>query len=210
MNRFAALGRRTLSTDAAFARHRPVMNLFDKRPTVSAGCFVAPNASVIGKVLLFDRVSIMYGAVIRGDLAKVKIGSLSNVQDRVVIKTVASLDSGFPSDVSIGDKVTICPGAILTSCTVGSNSLVGAGAIIQTGCDIGPECVVAAGSVVPADTVIPRGQFWAGNPAKYVRDTDEVELGAFDKLAEAHYMVAEQHIDEILPYGTVYQEAEKL
>ena len=64
--------------------------------------------------------------------------------------------------------------------------------------------------VVPADTVIPRGQFWAGNPAKYVRDTDEVELGAFDKLAEAHYMVAEQHIDEILPYGTVYQEAEKL
>ena len=126
----------------------------------------------------------MYGAVVRGDKSKVKIGTLSSVQDRAVIKTVASLESGFPSDVVmiflssnvikvpwelrlqfycvtvlprclyypiltilyfewiiqvIGDQVTIGQGAILTSCTVGNRTVIGAGAIIQEGCEIAHE-----------------------------------------------------------------------
>jgi len=195
---------------SAFAKHRTVMNLKEKRPVVAAGVFVAPNASVIGKVLLFDRVSVMYGAVVRGDKSKVKIGTLSSVQDRAVIKTVASLESGFPSDVVIGDQVTIGQGAILTSCTVGNRTVIGAGAIIQEGCEIAHEVVIAAGSVVASETIIPKGQFWAGNPAKYERDVSEEELAAAEKIADSHYNVAKEHIDEFLPYGTIYQQAEKM
>lgn len=73
-----------------------------QRPLIAAGCFVAPNASVVGKVLLYNDVSIWYGAVLRGDKNHIKIGVGSNVQDRAVITTVRSLDTGFPSDVSIG------------------------------------------------------------------------------------------------------------
>lgn len=115
------------------------MSLFDQKPRISASAFVAPSASVIGNVELWDKVSIWYGAVIRGkserihflydclicgiipalmcdapplpvaigDRNSVKIGGLTNVQDHTVISTVASLESGFPSKVTIGNYVTI-------------------------------------------------------------------------------------------------------
>lgn len=193
-----------------FARHRNVSNLHEKRMVISAGCFIAPNATVIGKVLLFDRVSIMYGAVVRGDKSTIKIGTLSCVQDKAVIKTVLSLESGFPPDVVIGDHVTIGQGAILTSCIVGPRSWIGAGAIIGEGCELGQEVIVAAGSVVVPETIIPGGQLWAGNPAKYERDVNDEEAAAFETVAEANYTLAKEHIEEYLPYGTAYLQAEKL
>ena len=68
----------------------------------------------------------------------------------------------------------------------------------------------AAGSVVLADTLIPSGQLWAGNPAKYIRDISEEEGQNFEKVAEQTSLLASEHAEEFLPYGTVYQEAEKL
>ena len=125
--------------------------------------FVAPSASVIGEVLMLDQSSVWYGAVIRGDKSKVKIGVVSSVQDRAVITTVSKLESGFPSDVDIGDYVTIGQGSVLTSCVIGNKVSVGAGAIIQEGAVVEDNSIVAAGSVVLADTLIPSGQLWAGN-----------------------------------------------
>ena len=65
-----------------YSRHRPVMNLFDKYPTVAVDAFVAPSASVIGKVMMLDKSSVWYGAVVRADRNKIKLGFCSNVQDR--------------------------------------------------------------------------------------------------------------------------------
>lgn len=65
-----------------YSRHRPVMNLFDKHPTVAVDAFVAPSASVIGKVMMLDKSSVWYGAVVRADRNKIKLGFCSNVQDR--------------------------------------------------------------------------------------------------------------------------------
>lgn len=68
------------------------------------------------------------------------------------------------------------PSAVLTSCTVGNHATIGEGAIIEAGSDVGATAIVAPGSVVVRNTVIPSGQFWAGNPAKYVREVTEEEL----------------------------------
>jgi gamma-carbonic anhydrase len=120
--------------------------------------------------------------VVRGDKSKVTIGAESNVQDRAVINTVGSLDSGFPSDVVIGDRVTIGHGAILTSCTIGSNSLIGQGAIIQAGTVVEHNALVAAGAVVLPGTFIKTGELWAGNPAAFVRKVSEDEIAGFVKV----------------------------
>lgn len=89
------------------SRHRQISNLFDQRPRVASNAFVAPSATVVGEVELWDKVSIWYGAVIRGDRNSVKIGNCTNVQDHAVISTVPSLDTGFPAKVDIGNMVTI-------------------------------------------------------------------------------------------------------
>ena len=103
------------------ARHRPVMNLGPQRPVLAADVFVAPNASVIGDVLCYDKSSIWYGAVVRGDKNKVRIGRVTNIMDRAVLCTVEkpAVDSGFPSDLNIGSYVTVGQGSVLTSCSIG-------------------------------------------------------------------------------------------
>jgi len=104
------------------------MSLFDESPSVAPGTFVAPCASVVGSVDIADKSSVWYGSVIRGDgSAKVSIGSGTNVQDMVVIKSL----EGMPC--SVGSGVTIGHSAVLTGCTVGDGSLVGMGAVIGTG-----------------------------------------------------------------------------
>lgn len=119
----------------------------------------------------------------RGDKSKIKIGVKTNIQDRAVINTVSSLETGFSADVDIGESVTIGHGALLTSCVVGASSLIGQGAIIQAGAEIGSESMIAAGAVVLPNTVVPSKQLWAGNPAKYIRDVSDEEVAMFAKVS---------------------------
>lgn len=117
-----SLARACAAAHPEIARHRPVMNLFDKRPVLAADVFVAPNASVIGDVLCYDRSSVWYGAIVRGDKNKVRIGRVTSILDRAVLSTVTKpgVDNGFPSDLNIGSYVTVGQGSILTSCTIGT------------------------------------------------------------------------------------------
>ena len=193
-----------------WSRHRPVMNLFDKRPLISSGTFIASNASVIGEVLMNDHASVWYGAVVRGDKSKVTIGFKSNVQDRCVVSTVPTLDSGFSADVEIGEYCTVGHGAILVSCTIKRNCLIGQGSIIQEGAVIEENSIIAAGAVILADTIVPAKQLWAGNPAKFVRNVTDDEVENNKKVAENYTQLATEHDAEFLPFGTVYQHAEKV
>ncbi len=119
-------------------------------------------------------VQVWYGSVIRGDRSKVMIGFCTSVQDKTVLNTVSELESGFSADIQIGHYTTISEGALLTSCTIGDFVQVGAGAIVQEGCIIQDKVVIAPGSVLLPATFVSASQFWAGNPAVYVRDvTDE-------------------------------------
>lgn len=184
--------------------------VFSQRPLVGAGVYVAPNASVVGNVLIYNDASIWYGAVLRGDKNHIEVGSGSNIQDRTVITTVSSLETGFPADVKIGESVSVGAGSVLTSCVVGHHTMIGEGSIIEAGVEIGANVIISPGSVVVRNTLVPAGQFWAGNPAKFVRDVTEEEIHAQAKTAEKISESAKDHADEFLPFGTVYQHAEKL
>ena len=118
----------------------------------------------------------------RGDKNKIQIGSYTNIQDRAVISTVNELPSGFPAECKVGDYTTVGHGAMLTSCLVGDHCSIGAGAIVQEGSVVEKKSMVAAGAVVTPGTLIPSGQLWAGNPAKFIRDLSEEEIGEMEKV----------------------------
>jgi carbonic anhydrase/acetyltransferase-like protein (isoleucine patch superfamily) len=188
-----------------WSRHRKLMNLYNKRPVVAVDTFVAPNASVIGDVNIGDKSSVWYGAVIRGDVNKIQIGSLTNIQDRVVVHaSKPNKDGGFPTTTTIGDYVTIGHGAVLSSCVIENNVLIGPNALILDGALVESNSIVEPGSVVPPGRRIPSGQVWSGNPATYLRDADEDEAAMITKTADAYADVADKHATEFLPYGTAY------
>lgn len=187
--RLPTVARRRLS--GAVSRHRPMMKFGDRRPVAANDAFVAPNATVVGRVELRDECSVWYGAVIRGDHADVAIGSTANVQDRAVIETVATLESGFPSAVSIGDYTSIGPGACLKSCVVENNVDVGAGCVIDAGAVVQHTVILEPGTVVPAGALIPSSGRWAGNPAALVEQLPEEALAGIVAKAEAKRVEAD-------------------
>lgn len=90
----------------------------------------------------------------------------------------------------------------------GDGTQIQPGCIVQEGSVVESNCILAAGANVAPGTFVPAGQFWAGNPAKYIRDVEEEEMGAFEKAAEASAGLALEHAEEFLPYGTAYLQAE--
>lgn len=191
----------------AFSRHRPIMKIYDKNPVLAADTFVAPNASIIGKVFTHDKSSIWYGAVMRADRSKIKLGFCSNIQDRAVITCA---DEAGSSDVEIGNYVTIGQGATISSCVVQDETYIGMNVVVQEGSIIESKVIIAAGSVVAPGTLIPTGQYWAGNPAVFVRNLSDQEIEDLQVMAEGYSRLAAEHKDEFLPYGTLYQQVECL
>lgn len=181
-----------------------------RAPSVSTDAFVAPNATVIGSVSLSTRASVLYGAVVRGDLNDVSIGAYSTVGDRAVIHTTKSVEGHVSAGVRVGSHVMIGPGALLQSCTVEDGAVIGAGAIVLEGALVESNAIVGEGAVVHPGRRIPSGQVWAGNPAVYVRDASKTELAEMEGHAEEAADVASEHAHAFLPYTTAYQQAEKL
>ncbi len=147
-----------------------------------AGRFwIAPNAAVLGKVLLHDDASIWFGAILRGDTETITIGARSNVQDLCVIHT----DKGFPA--TIGEDCTIGHRAILHGCSIGGNSLVGMGAVVLNGAVIGRNCLIGAGALVTERKVIPDNSLVLGAPGKVTR-TLQADAAEMITASAAHYV----------------------
>ena len=146
-------------------------------PKLGEKVYIDPQATVIGEVELGEDVSVWPGAVIRGDMHWIKIGSRSNVQDNAVIHTTHASEefnpAGFPT--SIGEDVTIGHSAVLHGCTVEDKVLIGIGAIINDGVTIKSGAMVGAGSVVPPGKTLEGGYVYIGNPAKQLRELSEPE-----------------------------------
>jgi carbonic anhydrase/acetyltransferase-like protein (isoleucine patch superfamily) len=150
-------------------------------PAVHPTAFVAPNATLIGRVSLAENSSVFYGSVLRGDTDAISIGTGSNVQDNVSMHTDEGLQLVVGSGVSIGH------GAVVHGCVIEDDCLIGMGATILNRAVIGAGSLVAAGAVVLEDTVIPPGSLVAGVPAKVRRElTDEERIGV--KLNASHYV----------------------
>ena len=134
--------------------------------------FIAPSASVMGRVFLEKHVSVWFGAVIRGDVEDIKIGENTNVQDLSVLHA----DPGHP--LIIGKNVTVGHKVMLHGCSIGDNSLIGINSVILNGAKIGKNCLIGANSLVTEGSEIPDNSLVIGSPGKVVREVSEDEKKA--------------------------------
>lgn len=160
------------------------------------GGFVAPSASLIGKVSLGKGSSVWYNAVLRGDVNEIRIGENTNVQDGVIIHVAKNNASGISLPTVIGSNVTIGHGATVHAATIEDGSLVGMGATVLDGSKVEKGSILAAGAVLTPKKVVPTGQVWAGNPAKFLRDLDEDEASFILQSANNYAALAAVHSAE--------------
>ena len=161
----------------------PLYALGEHQPKLpEAGRYwIAPNATLIGKVELGDDVGIWFGAVLRGDNEPIVIGARSNIQDGVMIHN----DVGLP--VSIGEGCTIGHHAIIHGCTIGDNSLVGMGATILNGVKIGRNCLIGANALITEGKEFPDNSLIVGSPARVIRTLDDEAVARLRQSAD-HYV----------------------
>ncbi|WP_433714631.1 gamma carbonic anhydrase family protein [Nocardia sp. CA-084685] len=138
-------------------------------PEIDETAWIAPNATVIGRVRLAAEVSIWYSAVLRGDLEAISVGARTNIQDGCVLHA----DPGFP--LTVGTGVSVGHNAILHGCTVGDDVLVGMGATVLNGAVIGAGSLIAANALIPEGAQIPPGSLVAGVPGKVRRELSAAE-----------------------------------
>jgi carbonic anhydrase/acetyltransferase-like protein (isoleucine patch superfamily) len=157
-------------------------------PRLARSVYLAPTASVIGDVEIGEDSSVWYGAVLRGDVGRIRIGRRTNVQDLACLHM--SLDQ---SHAVIGDDVTIGHNAVIHGALVEAGALIGIGAILLDNAVIGSEAMVAAGAVVPPKMIVPPRTLARGQPARIVRELSEEEWHLGKKLAERYVGVARDH-----------------
>jgi carbonic anhydrase/acetyltransferase-like protein (isoleucine patch superfamily) len=159
----------------------PLYRLGDTAPRIAPTAYVAPNATLIGKVMLGEEASVWFGAVLRGDNEPITIGARTNVQESAVMHT----DPGFP--LTVGAGVTIGHQAMLHGCTVGDGSLIGIQAVVLNAAVIGKDCLVGAGAIVTERKQFADRSLILGAPAKLVRDLTDAEVASLREAA-AHYV----------------------
>ena len=152
-----------------------------KTPQDCGAAFVAPNATVLGDVVLEKGSSVWYGAVLRGDDGTLTLGENTNVQDNAVLHC----DPG--GTVTLGKNVTVGHSALVHGCTVGDGSLIGMHATLLNHCVIGRNCIIGAGALVPEGMVIPDGSVAVGVPARVIKPVTEAQIEANLRNAE-HYV----------------------
>ena len=152
-----------------------------KMPHVAPDAWVAPTASVIGDVEIASGASVWFGATVRGDMAEVRIGPRTSVQDNCVIHT----EAGGPT--LIGADVTLGHGAIVHNSIVADNVLIGMGAVLVGGARVGAGAVIAAGAVILEGMEVPERTVVAGVPARVLREA-RPEDARWTVDAAAHYV----------------------
>jgi carbonic anhydrase/acetyltransferase-like protein (isoleucine patch superfamily) len=170
----------------------PMMKIFPIHPyqgflpQLGDNVYVHPSACVIGDVVLDDDVSVWPGAVIRGDVNHIRIGSGSNIQDGSVLH-VSHKSSWDPegAPLLIGNNVTVGHRVILHGCSIADECLIGMGSIVMDKVVIEPRVLLGGGSLVPEGRVLESGYLYLGSPARRVRPLSEREL--------AHFLYSAQH-----------------
>lgn len=141
------------------------------------GFWVAPNAVVIGKVVIEEEASIWFGSILRGDNEPIRIGARSNIQDGCVLHT----DPGYP--LTVGADCTIGHMVMLHGCTIGRGSLIGIGSIVLNGVTIGEECLIGANTLITEGKEIPPRSMVLGSPGKVVRQLEPEDVARFGAAA---------------------------
>lgn len=155
--------------------------LGDDAPKIHADTWIAPDANLIGKVVLEEGASVWFGTTIRADHEEIRVGRNSNVQENCVMH----IDIGYP--LSIGENCTIGHKVMLHGCTIADNTLIGMGATVLNGARIGRNCLIGAGALITENKVIPDNSLVMGAPGRVVRDIDDATARIITTSAE-HYV----------------------
>ncbi|MBZ4653941.1 MAG: ferripyochelin binding protein (fbp) [Peptococcaceae bacterium] len=160
-------------------------------PQVEEDVFIAPGATVIGKVTLKKGVNIWYNAVIRGDVEAISVDEYTNIQDSCIVHA----DPGSP--IIIGKYVTIGHNAVLHGCKLNDYSLIGMGAIVLNDAEIGEGAVIGAGALVTEGTKIPPYSVVVGSPAKVIKTLDSSSFEERKTHALRYYKLSRAHAESL-------------
>lgn len=153
-------------------------------PQIPESVFVAPNATIVGDVVMGEECSIWFNAVLRGDVNSIRMGDRVNIQDGACIHCTYE-----KTKTILGNNVSVGHNAIVHGCTVADNVLIGMGAIVMDNVHIGSNTIIAAGAVVLEGTQVPAGCIFAGVPAKKVKDiSKELTEGEINRIASNYVM----------------------
>jgi carbonic anhydrase/acetyltransferase-like protein (isoleucine patch superfamily) len=155
-------------------------------PKMGKDCFIAPNATIVGDVIMGDDCSIWFNAVIRGDVNSIRMGNKVNVQDGAVLHCTY-----LKTKTIIGDNVSIGHNAIVHGCTIHDNVLIGMGSIVMDNAVVHSNTIIAAGAVVLEGTICEAGSIYAGVPAKKVKDISKEKIsGEINRIADNYVKYA--------------------
>ena len=146
-------------------------------PEIAEDTWIAPDANLIGRIVVEGAASVWFCATLRGDNEVITVGEGSNIQENCVLHT----DIGYP--LTIGKGCTIGHKVMLHGCTIGDNSLIGMGATVLNGAKIGNNCLIGAGALITEGKEIPDGSLVMGVPGKVVRALDEAAIEGLRKSA---------------------------
>jgi carbonic anhydrase/acetyltransferase-like protein (isoleucine patch superfamily) len=163
-----------------------ILPVNDKHPQFGTNCFVAPNATVVGDVVIGNDCSIWFNAVVRGDVNSIRMGNKVNVQDGAILHATFE-----KTTVDIGNNVSIGHNAIVHGCKLHDNVLVGMGSIIMDNAEVHSNTIIAAGAVVLEGMICEAGSIYAGVPAKKVKNISQDMIhGEIDRIANNYLKYA--------------------
>jgi carbonic anhydrase/acetyltransferase-like protein (isoleucine patch superfamily) len=148
-------------------------------PKWGEDCFIAPNATIVGDVILGEGCSVWFNTVIRGDVNSIRIGNKVNIQDGAVIHCTFKKTKAI-----IGNNVSIGHNAIVHGCELHDNVLIGMGSIVMDNAVVHSNTIIAAGAVVLEGTICEGGSVYAGVPARKVKQIDPEKVeGEINRIA---------------------------
>jgi carbonic anhydrase/acetyltransferase-like protein (isoleucine patch superfamily) len=156
-----------------------------------SGHYIAPNANIIGSVVLEAEVSVWFNVVIRGDNDTITVGERSNIQDGSILHT----DAGIP--LKVGRSVSVGHLVMLHGCTIGEGSLIGIKAVLLNHSVIGRDCLIGANTLIPEGKVIPERSLVLGSPGKVVRTLDDGEVTRLRAIADHYVENARRYLGEL-------------
>lgn len=164
-----------------------IYSLGDMTPELGRNYYVAESATVVGRVVLGNNVSVWFGAVVRGDVDGIAIGDDTNIQDGSVLH----VDQGCP--LEIGSRVTVGHACVLHGCTIGDDTLIGIKSVVMNGAKIGKNCLIGANTLITEGKSIPDGSLVVGSPGRVIRALTPDEIEAIRNNARHYVENAEQY-----------------
>lgn len=181
--------KRTTKNSRTILTQMPAYTLGRKKPKIHPTAFIAPNATIIGDVVIGARTSIWSGAVLRGDYGYIRIGTDCSIQDNVVVHCSAD------NPAMVGNGVTVAHSTIIHACRIGNECLIGAGAIIFDGAKVGRHSILGVGTVVLENRSIPARSVAVGAPAKVIRKSTAQDIRMIKESYRAYVKMARRYAE---------------